>query len=966
MNPSLIECANTTVLDCEALALDPDSQTAGDDAGQVKGCREDNSRHFFGTTGSSVAEFPSPAGHELQSECALHDPIADLPRFLSWTKTKRHATGEHYLIKSQDGCLLGLRYACDVPGKSKNMDSAQWDVEKLQWRVGGFFLKSLYGLEHLQSKPDAKVLIVAGEKTCEAARALFPDMVVLALMGTRSEQKVDLDPVLARTVIIWPDADPDGIDAARTLAARLHKKRPKGSLQNATTGQGFQLPVKRPGSVSLVELPDTLLSWMKAGSTEPGCWNLSEPVPEGVDIRAILNDAKPWKQCGPDPQAKDCDLPNQAGGYLIFDKRICIEKNGEPQPLAGFTARIREELLLNDGESRECFFVIEGKPFFGPPFPLARVSAANFNSMNWVTTQWGAEAVIYAGSACKDHLRTAIMMLSRPIKRTEYLHSGWIHCGQQWLFLHAGGAIGPEGLIDSPRATVQGNLRNYRLPDALKGEPLAHAIRTSLRILDLGPIEITAPVWLTAFRATLDESPLSLHLSGQPNQGKTELAAMAAGHFVPLLDSKRVPLESWESSITALEIVAFQGKDVVGIIDDFRPQGTQTEVAKLQKIADRLLRGAFNRATRNRAECDAKNLKGNKLPRGLIISTGEDLPDGESLRSRVLCMEWPTGAMNWSLLRQLQHARGEGVYAGLMSAFIAWQARHRERVLDMRKMACQEASQKLWDLRNPGSGGGNRTGEIACELWSAWPVIKAFAVEERLLTGAELALLEARIWNALLTMIGAQASLIQQANPVTQFRDRMAACLASGRANLAHGDLGALPALWKPCCGWFSEEEPKTLRLGYISPIRREVWLIPDVAYQEAGRMGTIAISQDALWKKMAESGWLLLERKDRYRARRRDANLPPSPNRDDRPAFIVMSIDKLWPSAKDDELEVSHQGQLEDIGTVQNNLSQTETHASAASGSDGTPGTLQNPNDNHALASMDWKDEWGAELPFG
>jgi putative DNA primase/helicase len=61
-------------------------------------------------------------------------------------------------------------------------------------------------------RPDAAILVVEGEKTAEAAKLLFPDLVVTAtLFGSMAPHKTDWSFIKDRKVIISPDFDEAGI-----------------------------------------------------------------------------------------------------------------------------------------------------------------------------------------------------------------------------------------------------------------------------------------------------------------------------------------------------------------------------------------------------------------------------------------------------------------------------------------------------------------------------------------------------------------------------------------------------------------------------------------------------------------------------------------------------------------------------------------------------------------------------------
>ena len=190
-----------------------------------------------------------------------------------------------------------------------------------------------------------------------------------------------------------------------------------------------------------------------------------------------------------------------------------------PVPLCNFTAQIVAEEVLDDGADRRTVLAIEGALPDGRTLPCARVPAERFNGMSWVTEAWGTAPVIFAGQGTKDHLRTAIQMLSGAAPRhTVYGHLGWRRIGDRWAFLHSGGAIGADGTLDGIEVdTGTDGFLAYELPALPAAGALVDAVRASLALLDFGPDTITAPVLGALYRAPLGEpSPIdfALHLAG--------------------------------------------------------------------------------------------------------------------------------------------------------------------------------------------------------------------------------------------------------------------------------------------------------------------------------------------------------------------------------------------------------------------------------------------------------------------
>jgi hypothetical protein len=84
----------------------------------------------------------------------------------------------------------------------------------------------LYSLNKLIGHPNAPVMLCEGEKSADAAQSMFLEYVCLSWCGgTGSVDYADVTPIQGRNIIIWPDADDGGIEAAKKIAARLPGSR---------------------------------------------------------------------------------------------------------------------------------------------------------------------------------------------------------------------------------------------------------------------------------------------------------------------------------------------------------------------------------------------------------------------------------------------------------------------------------------------------------------------------------------------------------------------------------------------------------------------------------------------------------------------------------------------------------------------------------------------------------------------
>jgi hypothetical protein len=536
-------------------------------------------------------------------------------------------------------------------------------------------------------------------------------------------------------------------------------------------------------------------------------------------------------------------------------------------PLCNFVARIVAEEVLDDGAERRFLLVIEGAMPDGRQLCRAHVSAERFPTMNWVTEVWGTAPVIFAGQGKKDHLRAAIQLLGGPVPRqTIYGHLGWRRIGERWVFLHSGGAIGCDGALDGIEVDPNDSLLSYQLPAPPPAIEFAGAVRASLGLLELGPDTVTAPVLGAIYRAPLAEvSPvdLSLHLTGPTGAFKTELAALAQAHFGPAFNSRHLP-GSWTDTANMLEKKAFLTKDAVLVVDDFAPTGTTADVQRLHRAADRLFRAAGNRSGRARMRADGSS-RPTYYPRGLIVSTGEDIPSGQSLRARLLVLELTPGEILADRLSAAQADAASGCFAAAMAGYLCWLAPQIDQLaetLPERQKALRNALlQKAQHRRTPG---------IAASLILGWETFLRFAEEAGAISSADAACMLTRARAALADSVEVQHAHQAGEEPASRFLSLLRAAISSGRAHLIDADSGAQPKE-AACWGWQvhlaglenQEREvwhPRGESLGWIEG--EDLLLDPETAFAVAQKLArdqgtSIPVKQWTLWKRLAEQGLL-------------------------------------------------------------------------------------------------------------
>ena len=259
---------------------------------------------------------------------------------------------------------------------------------------------------------------------------------------------------------------------------------------------------------------------------------------------------------------------------------------------------------------------------------------------------------------------------------------------------------------------------------------------------------------------------------------KSAIAALEQQHFGANMDGRNLPA-SWSSTSNALEEIAFQAKDALIVIDDFAPQGNLSNLDRYHSGADRIFRAAGNHSGRARLDSTA-TLRASKPPRGLVLSTGEDIPRGHSVRARLLILEMEKGMVNKEELTNCQMAARDGLYSRSTAGFVSWIApRYEEHKAKVAKSA--EA------LRTAlvGAEIHSRTPEIVTKLQASFNLFLDFAVHSGAIEEAERKKLEDRCWMALRTVAAAQTKHQVSAEPTERYLTLLRSLLASGKAHLS-------------------------------------------------------------------------------------------------------------------------------------------------------------------------------------
>ena len=221
----------------------------------------------------------------VPADCS-RKPMATFHFEVEGVRRKVAATSRFDYLNA-DGALIGCVFRFDIPGGGKQVLPQSYCLNtktgEMQWRWLSFGKpRPLFGLDKLAAHPGAQVMVVEGEKTADAAQALYEaagisrDKLVTVSWpgGGKAAKRVDWSPLAGRAVALWPDADQQDYPDTHALA-------------------GQRVPfLEQPGTVCMLDIASRIEASAKTvkiilppEGVEAG-WDLADSLPEGFNLLA--------------------------------------------------------------------------------------------------------------------------------------------------------------------------------------------------------------------------------------------------------------------------------------------------------------------------------------------------------------------------------------------------------------------------------------------------------------------------------------------------------------------------------------------------------------------------------------------------------------------------------------------------------------------------------------------------------
>jgi hypothetical protein len=540
------------------------------------------------------------------------------------------------------------------------------------------------------------------------------------------------------------------------------------------------------------------------------------------------------------------------------------DKNGEPfcVPITNFLVKSVRTIIEDDGTDRRSQYKIEAEK--QGVVRAGVVSDADFQKMQWPRSLLGFGATVFPHM--NEEARVAIQLTTKMLEeQVIYVASGWRVINGEAVFLHASGAIGwsieNDPAIPPLKASLKETLQHIRLPASPTGQQLQKAVRASLGLLEVAEPSVSVPLLAAVYRAPLGESDFAMHFHGLTGSLKTTIAVVGQQHFGKDFTDKKLPAY-WNATSNFNQERLFSAKDVLTVVDDFVPKGPQNEIERWHQKFDEVVRSATDGALRGRLRSSGEE-RPSHGPRGLILSTGEVVPKGESILARVVNVEVKPHSVNKQKLNQCQDDATAGLYAQSMSGYLLWlsqgystlRTRVHQRIRELR-LSATKSDQHL------------RTPENLANLGVGIEMFLKFALAKQAITPVEFQKRWDHCWETLITLGAAQNVQQQNEDPIREALRLLASADQAGQIFFRCPDGSEVGQNSQALrtdnfIGWRNDEnsdwlcEPNRL----YAKIKR--------LFEEQGR--TLPLKKSDLFQRMIDRGYLpRSDEPDRYTVKRK------------------------------------------------------------------------------------------------
>lgn len=538
----------------------------------------------------------------------------------------------------------------------------------------------------------------------------------------------------------------------------------------------------------------------------------------------------------------------------FFDSDGCFvrrttDRNGNPveQRLCNFTMSIVTDIGVDDGEDQQRTYTIRLRHRNGE-LVTTRITAADWNdtrlAQKVLLSAAGPSFIVEQGQFPAVLLAAQKLSEGLTERQTYYTHTGWVETQGGRRFIMPGNAVGPDGLdktvfvdVSGPGVEMYGVTWPTDEEETEAGwEALSTAISAASKRVGMPLLAhiVAAPL---AWQMPVDK-PSLLHLVGETGTFKTTYATLLLNLFGNF-ERERPPL-TWTSTVNALERSAFTLKDLPVLIDDFK-------LANIRRSEDmvRFIQNYGDRTSRSRMKADL-TLRRSFPPRGVLFSTGEDVPERESsVLGRMLMISIEPGEVDRAKLSEAQKLAGGLRFVG--ARWLAWLARN----WDEAQRRCRETYTETRDQWVHGLVSTHGRIAVSCaQLEIAFDLFTDFLCEEYPVHKQEITDWVDALNVALMTAGQTQGSRVREERQGSSFMEWVLSALATDeiRLNLTGSSgiswLGGSDA---PIAGWYDTTG--------VWLAAAKIWQLYAKGVRQMGE--SLNWTREAVWRQLRSDGLL-------------------------------------------------------------------------------------------------------------
>ncbi len=529
---------------------------------------------------------------------------------------------------------------------------------------------------------------------------------------------------------------------------------------------------------------------------------------------------------------------------------------GQPAPaewprFGNFTARIVRDISTVTGplSHHRVMFELEVQVEGGSP-QRGAITARDFqdNGKLRSTLQEIGRSDLQIKSSDMAGLRTLIQTSNRAQKDTIYEHTGWITIDGHDHYLMPGVSIGAS----RPRVELpdEPGLQRYGFV-TLSEERDRQALRLLAGpLFEAMPERIAYPALAHAFLPAIHrwlgtDQKYLLHLCGETGTLKTTygslLMALWGAGF-----ADGAPPSTWGSTVNAIERLGFVAKDALMLVDDFKPVMVESPGIT------RLIQNYADGTGRARLTAGAE-LNGSQPVRAHLLSTGEDLPRGESsVIARTLILHVGRGEARLDKIGLVQEAAS--LLAGLMPRFIR---RMLEKPATMDAIArSYRGRRSALGSRVAGCGGANpnRIAQNLAMNAAAFEALVGWLQSEGVIDAGE-ASRRLDVYDLVIdALIDGMTQTVRQERASTIFVETLSELVSNRQFVILNGR--------------DAEAESGQKVLGWVE--RGTVYLLPEASFKAVDDIHPLHITARALHQQLETDGMLAVRDDDQLTVRKR------------------------------------------------------------------------------------------------